>query len=428
MARLESIRFMPHRSAVVDSRVVWTPISKSKIVDALPQIFWGNGMPWREANLWALERAVSADVNIRTVQTCATSLYAYAKWLEETKTEWWDLPPRKADRCLVRYRGALIEARAKGELAPSTASQRMRVVVSFYRWLKARGLLSSTLPTWQERIVGIRLVDPIGFERTVAVNTTDLSIPNRAAAGERLEDGLLPITAIDRDAVLAFAHDHASEELFLMLTLGFFTGMRLGSLTDLKVRTLSNAVPDPSIAGMFRLAVGPGADPPVATKFGVTGQIWITQTHLDRLLQYVYSVRRLEREAKAAPHHRDLVFLTRFGNPYAQRGSDKSVAVNVEMHAFKRLAVAGGLNVMRGFRFHQSRSTFATELARIAIRSGGAVNAIAMVKEALLHKHEATSLKYIKFVEKTPAKEDAANAFTREFLGLLFRRESTTDD
>jgi len=428
MARLESIRFSPHRSIVLNSRVEWTPIARGKAIDALPQIFWGNGMPWREANLWALERAASADVDIRTVQTSATALYAYAKWLEEAKAEWWDFPPRKADRCLVRYRGALIEARARGELAPSTASQRMRVVVSFYRWLKARGLLSSTLPTWQERIVGIRLVDPIGFERTLAVNTTDLSIPNRAAVGERLEDGLLPITAADRDAVLAFARENASEELFLMLTLGFFTGMRLGSLTDLKVRTLSNAVPDPSIAGLFRLAVGPGADPPVATKFGVNGQIWITRTHLDRLEDYVHSVRRLEREAKAMPQHRDLVFLSRFGNPYAQRGSDKSVAMNVEMHSFKKLAVANGLAAMRGFRFHQSRSTFATELARIAIRAGGAINAIAIVKEALLHKHEATSLKYIRFVEKAPAKEDLANAFTREFLGLLSRRDGKADD
>ncbi|MBP0633672.1 integrase [Cupriavidus sp. AcVe19-1a] len=81
---------------------------------------------------------------------------------------------------------------------------------------------------------------------------------------------------------------------------------------------------------------------------------------------------------------------------------------------------------MRGFRFHQSRSTFATELARIAIRAGGAVNAIAMVKEALLHKNEATSLKYIRFVENAPSKEDVANAFTREFLGLLSRREKNS--
>lgn len=428
MARLESITYTPHRCAVDSNVVTWTSVAQGRAIDGLPQLIWRDGTPWREANLWALDRATTRNVGIRTVQTAATSLHAYADWLEDTETAWWDFPPKKADRCLVRYRGALIDARNEGRLAPSTTSQRMRVVVSFYRWLRAMRLLSPVWPMWQERTIGIRLTDAIGFERTLAVNTTDLSIPNRTLTADRLEDGLLPVTAADRTAVLDFARAQASEELFLLLTSGFFTGMRLGTLTDLKVRTLENAVPDPSASGLFKLAVGPGADPPVATKFGVTGQIWITSMHLDLLLRYAHSTRRLKREAKAAPEHKDLVFLTRFGNPYAQRGSDKSVAVNVEMFAFKRLAVANGLAVMRDFRFHQSRCTFATELARIAIKAGGALSALAIVKDALLHKDEATSLRYIKFLEKAPTKEQAANAFTRDFLGLVSGKGRPLDE
>ncbi|MCY1529620.1 hypothetical protein D9M68_647760 [compost metagenome] len=215
---------------------------------------------------------------------------------------------------------------------------------------------------------------------------------------------------------------HASEELFLLLTLGFFTGMRLGTLTDLKIQTLTNAVPEPLTPDLFRLAVGPQADPPVATKFGVNGQVWITRAHLERLLEYSSSVRRLKREAKATPSTKDLIFLTRFGNPYARRGSDKSVALNVEMHAFRRSARANGLAPWASFRFHQTRCTFATELAKIAMKFGGAINAVAIVKEALLHKHEATSLRYIKFLEKTRVKEEAANiAFEQLCLDAAFK-------
>ncbi|BEP58147.1 site-specific integrase [Variovorax sp. V118] len=357
---------------------------QGQVIDGLPQIFWSDATPWREANLWALERATGSEVDIRTVQTDAIAIHAYANWLEETKSDWRSFPRRKADRCLVRYRGALIDARNSGMLAPSTVSQRMRVAISFYRWLRDMRLFSSEWPIWQEHRVGIRLVDATGFERTIAVNSTDLRIPNRAARGERLEDGLLPITSVDRDAALTFARNHASQELFLMLTLGFFSGMRLGTITDLKVRTLTNAVRDPVAPNLFKIAVGPGADPPVATKFGVTGQIWITGVLLDTLLHYAHSERRLKREIKAVAERKDLIFLTRFGNPYAQRGSDKSVAVNVEMHAFKRLAVTRGLSAMRDFRFHQTRCTFATELARIAIKAGGSIGAVAIVKEALL--------------------------------------------
>lgn len=419
MARLEYIRFVPHRSAMVDGCIEWNSVRNGKVIDGLPQIVWSNSTPWREVNLWACERATSRDVNLKTVESNIRALHGYANWLEETGTDWWDFPPRKADRCLVRYRGALIKARDEGDIAPSTTTQRMAAVVRFYRWLHAMRLLDPDWPMWKERAIGIRLTDAFGFERTILVNSTDLAIPNRRAPGERLEDGLLPVSAHDRDDILAFAKENASEEFFLMLTTGFFSGMRFGTIADLKIETLERAVPDPATPELFRLAVGPGADIPVQTKFGVTGQVWITRAHLDELRKYSYSVRRLNRQSKAAPENRNLVFLTRFGNTYAMRGSDKSPAINVEMYAFRKQGVASGLAALRHFHFHQSRCTFATELARLAIRAGGAINAIALVKEALLHKDEATTFKYIKFVEKAPAKEDAANAFTRDFLGLI---------
>lgn len=422
MARLESICFIPHRSSVIDRSVIWSPVSGGNVINGLPQLFWEDGSPWREANLWAQERATSTDVSLKTVQSNITALQSYANWLEETGTKWWDFPLKKSDRCLVRYRGALIRARNEGKVAPSTASQRMAALVRFYRWLYSSGLVSPDWPMWHERVVGIHLVDHVGFTRTVAVKTTDLSIRNRKAVGEKLEDGLLPVSVKDCDSLLLFAKENASEELFLMLSLGFFTGMRLGTLTDLRIETLDHAMPDSSGEELYRLWVGPGASPPVHTKGDVTDYIHITRTHLDALREYFYSVRRLTRQALASPKNRNLVFLTRFGNPYSSRGSDKSPAINVEMHALRARGTSQGVEVLRHFHFHQTRCTFATELARLAISAGGAINAVAIVKEFLLHKLEQTALRYIKFVEKTPIKEEAANAFTRSFLGVVNRR------
>jgi integrase len=423
MARLESVNFIPHRSTCVENQIHWAPVAHGRMIKGLPQVFWADGSPWREANLWLMERACNRDVDLKTVYAKATSLHAYAKWLEASGNDWRSFPARKENRCLVRYRGALVEARDNSELAPSTTSQRMRVIVSFYRWLKVTGLLSPEWPMWLDRNVGIHLTNSFGLERTLAVATTDLSIPNRPRPGEQLEDGLLPVSGVERNRILNFARDQASEELFLLLTAGFFTGMRLQTLTDLKIRSLINAVPDPADANLYRLAVGPGASPSVATKFSVTGQVWITKDLLEELLRYSYSERRLMREIKAAPECKELVFLTRFGNAYARRGSDKSVAINVEIHNFRKLALKNGLSSMRNFRFHQTRCTFATELARLAIVSGGGIHAIAIVKDALLHKHESTALRYIKFVEKTPIKQELANTFTRAFLGIISGQE-----
>ncbi|WP_218274539.1 site-specific integrase [Paraburkholderia piptadeniae] len=419
MATLEHIRFVPYRCAVTDGKVDYVPLRRGREVQALPQIFWADHTPWKEANLWAVERFTRQAVAIETIESNLRCLASYAAFLEAQNLKWFAFPIRKEERCLVRYRGALVEARNDGLISPSTATMRMRQVIHFYRWVQARGLFSPASPIWRDRIVYIRYFDSVGFERTLARLTTDLAIPNRTRPGERLEDGLLPVSATDRDAILDFARENATPELFRILSLGFFAGLRLGTICDLRVETLERAVPDPLAPGLYRLAVGPGASPPVHTKFAVTGQIWIPQPLLDDLREYAGSVRRLMREARATQEDRNLLFLTRFGNGYGRRGSDRSAAVNVEMSSLRRAGMRDGLGVLRHFHMHQTRCTFATELARLAIAAGGAVNAVAIVKDALLHRDEATSFRYIRFLEKTSARQAAASAFMAAFTGIV---------
>lgn len=419
MARIETIRFHSHSANVLADRVVWEGTQRGMRINLLPQIFWGDNTPWREANLWAHERAVEDHKGSRTVLAEITALANYAKWLEENKIEWSYFPEKKKDRCLVRYRGHLIDSRENSKLAPSTVSERMRVVISFYRWAKTNGILSVEGPLWRDRTARFVRPNSFGMDRTYAVLTSELAIPNRTTPRSSPEGALMPVSSEDRNAFLGFVRKNTSEEIFLLLSLGFFTGMRLGSLVDLKIKTLENAIPDPRCGDLFRIALGPGARPQVATKFGITGQIYIPRSLLDHVKEYSLGTRRLLREAKAQPEHRELVFLTRFGNPYAQRGSDKSVAVNVEMHMLRKKAVAAGISMAEGFWFHQTRATFGTELARIALKYCNVPEAISIVREALLQRSEEAALHYIRFVEKTPIKIEMANEFTRSFLGVF---------
>lgn len=346
-------------------------------------------------------------------------IHAFAKWCEKEGVDWWSFPAREADRCLMRYRGTLVRAIKAGEIKPSVGAKRMSGVVRFYRWMAASGLISTDWPMWGDKQVGIRITDSFGFERTIQRATTNLSIPNRSRMGLRLEDGLIPVSVEERNAILAFAQKHASDELSWMLRLGFRTGMRVGTITSLRIGTLNRAVPDPLMRGWYRLSVGPGAHPSVATKFGVTGQIWIEGGDLRELKQYIYSTRRLQRQVLAATHDRDVVFLTRFGKPYSDQISDTSRAVNVEMGRLRKLGVASGLSALHGFHFHQSRVTFATELARLVMKHGTVSLAIQMVKEALLHADEKTTLLYIRFIEKNKIMSKSADDFTQAFLGLM---------
>lgn len=344
MATLEFIDWRAHRHELTDDRAAWIPIEGRPPAPALPQIFWHDNTPWREANLWALQRA-EEQANPRTIRWGMNALCTYATWLESVELSWRDFPARKADRCLLRFRGELMAAVKEERLAPSTAQQRMGAVVRFYRWVDENRLLNADGRMWNDRQVILHLHDDFGFSRTLQLKTTDLSIPNRARPGERLEDGLLPVSVVERDEILAFAQEHASVELQLLLWLGFRTGMRLGTLLDLKIATLQHAAPDPEFTGWYRISVGPGARPAVHTKFGVTGQVWIEQSDLEMLKQYAFSTRRLKRASRAAPEHRQQVFLTRYGLPYGTPESESSTAINVEMGRLRKAGLAAGIKV-----------------------------------------------------------------------------------
>jgi hypothetical protein len=56
------------------------------------------------------------DTSLKTVASNMNGLLSYAKFLEHHQLHWLTCPVRKADRCLVRYRGALIKMRDSGQL------------------------------------------------------------------------------------------------------------------------------------------------------------------------------------------------------------------------------------------------------------------------------------------------------------------------
>lgn len=424
MARVETIAFTPHAAEILGDRVTWRPL-RTGLLSGLPQICWENGEPWREVNLWLFGRSHRNDIS--TLRSAASSLHAYAQWLEQSdpKTNWWDFPANEAERCLWRYRGALIFARDAGKLASSTASARMRAVVQFYRWLDDKRLLSPRWPMWVDKVTNRRVLDAHGFARSIAVASTDLTIVNRSRiGGERLEGGLMPVSDDVQTAISKLAKKHTSIEFFLMLSLGFATGMRIGSIVDLKESTFANAVQS-NIPEAWEVSIGPNANPPVHTKFRRNGSVVIPNALFEDIREYITSPRRLKRYATAAPQFKQILFLTRFGHRYASIGSDASSAMNVEMSRFRKIARKSGLN-LNNFKFHQTRATFATNLAKIAIHTEG-VNPIELVAECLFHKDEATAMRYVTFVKKLPTKAILGNNFTKAFFGLSSKHEEKGD-
>lgn len=412
MARLENIDYVPHRAAVLNDRVEWVRDYNEHSFSGLPQIFWNDGTPWAEVNHWSLEKA-KGKVKLNTVQNVMGHVHFYASWLEEQSMDWRHFPMRKSDRVLLKFRGYLIAERTAGRLLPSTTTARMNAVIQYYRHCRSYNFISRDTPMWKDRLVDVTYFDSSGFERTMQIRSTDLAIPNVARPGLTLEDGLVPISANHQNQLLMFTSENVSEELHLMLMMGFFTGARIGTITTLRVESLDNATTDLMVPGMWNIAVGPGTK--VATKFDVKGTLLVPDQLMKELRRYAYSTRRIKREEKAAKEHKSLLFLTSFSNPYT------CSAVSRAMVDLRRSATKASLKFMDKFKFHQSRATFGTWLMSIALSTASVKAAIEFVRNAMLHKDESTTMRYVTFNEHTKVKIEVANAFSEAFIGISRR-------
>lgn len=371
-------------------------------------IFWDDGEIWIEGTLY-LHRNKGKSATIRSQ---ASDLKAYADWLEENKTDWLHFPVRAADRCLDRFRGFLLNSR---DIARSTASRRMNTVVRFYKWAKAYGYIDKKIKMWEDQNIAVTFFNKTGFQRTASVWTTDLRIPNRKPNVTKLEDGLTPLTPEDRDLLLKFLKERQgiqSEILYHMFVIGFFTAARIGSIRSLRIEHLTNAIPDKTNPDIMLIAAGPGTG--IDTKHDVAGYIRFLKPIHETTLRYATAnVARLGRQAKATPENKSLIFLTRNGEPYSEE------SINTAIFELRQSLIRAGFTQFYDLKFHQSRATCGTELARLFMQESD-IDAIEQVRDWLMHKDEKTTWTYIKFLKTSKASIKASKAFSDQFLGPNF--------
>lgn len=412
IARLDFIHYSSCNASLGDAgELVWA--DRQKTIEKLPQIFWASGLGWSEVNVWALDRAAAGSTDMDTVKRNMKHLLTYARFLERSKEDWRHFPVRKEDQPIRKFRKFLIDQREAGEIKPSTATNCMAAVIQFYRFVLLKGFLDKGKPLWVDRIAAIHLHDSAGFKRTISRLSSELSIKNRSAVSHVLEDGLLPISGEHLTQLLRYTANNESVDFHYMLSIGFFTGARIGSIVTFTIESINTAREETLAPGLYRIAVGPGTG--ISTKFSVFGEILIPSALLEDLKVYARSTRRLLREAKAEKKYKGLLFLSRTGKPY-------SVAtVNTANFECRRRAVAAGLHEFSNFTFHQSRATFGTWFMQLMLDAGGKTNAIRVVRDAMLHRDERTTLGYIKFLENSVSKMHAANEFNAAFTGMRNR-------
>ena len=382
MAKIENIKLKIQTIKIKDQEVDF--VQSKYITDhSLPQIYWFDSSPWDEVNLYAYDLLINENLNIKTVKANIFHLHAYATWLEENNVDWLDFPDIKSERCLVIFRGYLIKKRDALELAPTTTTQRMRAVIKFYRWVKEKKVINTEFQMWKNKIDKKKIINKFGFESTI-------------------------------DTILNVAKNKSSLELYLILKVGFYTGMRIGTISDLKVETLENSILFKNKT-MSTIRVGPNASPAVSTKYSKDGNILIPTDLVHELIEYCYSIRRLKRVARAENSNSNLIFLTRSGNRYLDIDNK---SINVAMHRLRCEGIKLGYNTFKSFHFHQTRATFATVLMEYCLTKMSPMSAMQLVKDACMHKDEQVTFKYIKFLENSKSLEKISNQYTNIFLGI----------
>lgn len=403
----ESMQYKP--TELNEFGLPWAVDESRASISDCPQIFREDGEPWIEANTYALNR-LEYGIDIETANSFMNHLRDYAEFLERNGLDWRYFPQKRSKRCLVQYRGDLINRRDAGTISPSTISARMSAVIAFYRWADKANLIDK-VDVFEDKIVNLNGYNHLGFKRTIEVLSSDLSIPNRKRPGEMLEGGLMPMNESSRKILLLFMKKREMTELYLMFAIGFFTGARIETIRTLRLDTLDTAYNDPHIDNLKYLTIGPPTR--VKTKFNVSGKILIPDSLLLLLKKYALSTRRLIRQSRAQEEHKHLLFITVRGNKYTE-GSFTRV-----MSELRKKLISEGLFEFKYLKFHQSRATFGTQLMRQCLISQmNNDDAIAFVKNAMLHKSESVTWKYIYFIENEKVKERLSDEFFGFFSGF----------
>ncbi len=423
MSSLEFIDYSPERilvCGITTTDLVGQPFpvpnQSTSVIDGFPQVYLSAGESWDVANLWAASQRHSIANGGKKKTTLVSSMYALrdlADFLSRVNLPWFYFPNAKEERVLFRYHGDLTGRIRRGEIKVKTAKKCMRAAIQLYKWVHESNFFTSKSEFFEDLTLAAKVESFSGLKRTIENGLQDLRIKSAGSLGSTVEGGLIPLDMETQSYVLDLAFECSSPEIYLMLALGFYTGMRIGSISDLKLLTFKHAKLAED-GKSYYLSIGPGVKyAPVATKFGVTGQVAIP-VHLYKLVNsYIGSMRRLLRVGKARIDDRRLVFLNMNGRSYCRKGGDSSNTVNVDIARLRRISLRRGRKLE--FKFHQARATFGTQfvLDNLDRPDVSLMSVIGTLKGLMLHVHEQTTMTYIKFVQDHKAKASWSNEFTR---------------
>lgn len=326
-------------------------------VKNVPVILKRDGTLWREASLYLLSRMIDEGKDPQTVRSNATHLLDFLRWCEATGCAWSEFPKAQHERPTYLYLRDLRDRTRRGEVSVSTASIRMRVVVSLYRWLVEHGIFVPAFPPFIERLIKINVKDSKGFTSSVIRRSTNLAIPvPKREMGVSVDGGLRPLDSDEQALIMDAAREVASPETRLMMALALHAGFRIETVCDFKVSVLDKLS---NMGARVAVRVGPAVG--IKTKGNVNYVAQCRPEILQQLRVYSQSERRQRRALHASGTDVDLLFLTRDGNPFMRSEAGRAPTGVYNDIARVRNCIRRSVPNF-SFRFHDLRASYGLNL------------------------------------------------------------------
>jgi integrase len=355
----------------------------------IPALIDGEGQFVTVVNAWFYH--LRSAEGLEDLSSNAKGLLRYWRFLESAGMKWDELRQPKSMKPTYLFRNRdLMPAVNNNELARSTANVYIRHVVNFYLWAIENEHLTVDK---HNKPFDIHFVEranqgKLGHMMPMfTVQTHDLKIKQHGNSGS-----LHPLSQ-DEIAVMADLLKYESIEFRLMILLSLMSGLRIGEATSMTLGALDSVIKNDGVN--YSMHVGPSNG--VKTKYGKERDPEIPASLYQALEHYRYSERRAKRIIKTSwvneQSDKEPLFITQRGNEYTVDSmetlwSEFKKRIRQRHSAFKH-------------RHHNLRSTYGTYRLDSLLKAGlDAGDAMAMIMSWMGHENEATTWKYLQYLNK----------------------------
>lgn len=385
-------------------------------IGSLPTLFNQDGSFNHEANSYFFYLVTVKAA--KDLSPCSQALFSYYQFLEDKELAWDLFPPVRRLKPTYLFRAHLLNKIKKGELAHSTASQRMNQIVNYYKWLMHDGYLkinNEKEAPFKMEFLSIPQTGVLAhISPTFVVETSDLRIKIPKDTSSKNIRPLSPLSHKSLSILTQNLHI-GSEELSLQVLISIDTGMRIQEVATLSLNALNTATPLIESEHRNEIILSPQTTG-VQTKFSKPRRVEISSELLAALNEYSCSERRLKRVRKLNKKleilskdayllkqkdferltlckHYEPLFVSEQGNPVTAksieaRWTELRTSIKKSTPSFKH-------------RFHDLRSSYGTYRLNDLLEAGLAPSeCIGLLMGWMGHRNESTTWKYLNYLKR----------------------------